>query len=148
MDSRRRRHIKLCRASGPPQMGLMTRHEEGLSHFCASAAKVARRHLRAVWVLCVSSCVASGPAWSEALARVALKGLPVALHPHEMVDLAILILQLNSMQCMKGFCNSRAEPDQLLQIIGMQFIRYRSRTIFANNRYAIYQVQIPTHFCK
>ena len=26
--------------------------------------------------------VASGPAWSEALARVALKGLPVALHAH------------------------------------------------------------------
>ena len=25
--------------------------------------------------------VASGPAWSEALARVALKGSPVALHP-------------------------------------------------------------------
>ena len=24
----------------------------------------------------------------------------------------------------------------------------RTRPIFANNRYAIYQVQIPTHFCK
>ena len=85
--------------------------------------------------------VASGPAWSEALARVSLKGLPVALHAHsdlhvyrenkkhyEMVALLLIvnILQLGSMQFMLGFCFSRADPDPFLQIIGMQFIRYNT----------------------
>ena len=52
-----------------------------------------------------------------------------------------------------GFCNSRADPDQVLQfqerfrsIFAITYNRIlifqsRSRPIFANNRYAIYQVQ-------
>ena len=45
------------------------------------------------------------------------------------------------MQFMLGFCDSRADPDPSLQIIGMQFIRYNllfvSYAAFDNNENAV-----------